>query len=558
MGPSRPTPLRKKLKDEAKRAKKEGAAGRRKAKSDDQTVEGWDLAVGIEIHAQLNTARKLFSAAPASAGDAPNSHVAPFDVSIPGSQPRFQPETLVPALRAALALNCAVEPVSRFDRKHYFWWDQPAGYQITQYYAPFARDGHVRLLARDGIAREDGEGVTVRIKQVQMEQDTGKTTAQPGGAQWVDFNRVGMPLVEIISEPDLRHPRTAAIFVKKVQALLLSVDACVSGMELGGLRADVNVSVRRSGSPLLGTRTEIKNLSTVKAVEDAIIAERDRQIAEIEAGRPVRGETRGWTLGSRETRRLRGKEGEVDYRYMPDPDIAPVVIGADLVAALRASVAHPPDAEADDLVASYGLSAKDALSLMALEAGGRVEFFYNVVDRLRELLPATAETRSYAPLAANWILHEMGKLTAEKSAAPDGEDGGELRISADGACERVPVPDLADLLHLLHEGKITGKVAKQLLISLYDGELAGGVAAAVESHDLWFRELEAAEYEALAEEVLAGQEGVLEEFRRRERFPTGKLMFLVGRMMREGPAERIRPESAERVLREKIRERCGV
>ncbi|KAL2106437.1 hypothetical protein VUR80DRAFT_6703 [Thermomyces stellatus] len=389
-----------------------------------------------------------------------------------------------------------------------------------------------------------------------MEQDTGKTTAQPGGAQWVDFNRVGVPLVEIISEPDLRHPRTAAAFVKKVQAILGAADACVSGMELGGLRADVNVSVRRSGEERLGTRTEIKNLSTIKAVEDAIIAERDRQIAELERGGTILGETRGWTLGSRETRRLRGKEGEVDYRYMPDPDIPPLVIRSDLVEALRQSVSSPPDAEVDDLVGTYGLTAKDALSLMALEDGGRAEYFYNVVDRLGELLGEGAELKSYSALAANWILHEMGKLTAEKSSGPDGEEN-RLHISADGRCEEVPVEDLAELLHLVHGGRITGKVAKQLLISLYDGELAEGVTAAVEAHDLWFREMSAEEYEDLAERVLDEQEGVLGEFKKGKRYPTGKLMFLVGRMMREG-AERMRPERAEGVLRAKIKERCGV
>lgn len=553
----RPTPVRKALKDEAKRLKKEG--GKKKAKADDQTVPGWELTVGIEIHAQLNTPRKLFSSAAAGGSEVPNSRVAAFDVAVPGSQPTFQAETLIPALRAALALDCEVQNTSRFDRKHYFWWDQPSGYQITQYYEPFAKDGRVTLKARDGIAKEDGEGVSVRIKQVQMEQDTGKTTAVPGGGQWIDFNRVGMPLVEVISEPDMRYPRTAAAFVKKVQGILGSVDACVSGMEMGGLRADVNVSVRRSGDEgaPLGTRTEIKNLSTIKAVEDAIIAERDRQIAVLEAGGTIAGETRGWTLGSKETRRLRGKEGEVDYRYMPDPDIPPLVVSPGLVEALRESVSALPDVEVDALVGEYGLSAKDAMSLMALEGGGRVEYFYNVVDRLRELLGDGVELKSYSALAANWILHEMGKLTSEKAAQVG--DVNQLSISADGLCDEVPAADLAELLHLVHGGRITGKVAKQLLMSLYDGDVPpGGVADAIEAHGLWFKELSADEYDALAEAVLEGQEGVLSEFKKGKKYPTGKLMFLVGRMMREGAAERIRPESAEGVLRRKIAERCGL
>jgi aspartyl-tRNA(Asn)/glutamyl-tRNA(Gln) amidotransferase subunit B len=237
-------PLRKQLKDEAKRAK---AAGPRKKQNRlNQVVDGWELTVGIEIHAQLNTARKLFSGAVTSFNDAPNSHVAFFDLATPGSQPVFQKETLIPALRAALALDCKIQSVSRFDRKHYFHWDQASGYQITQYYEPFARNGRLLLRERDGLAAQDKNGVEVRIQQVQMEQDTAKTMAQAGDVHWVDFNRTGVPLIEIISHPDMHHPATAAAYVKKVQQLLHAVDACVSGMEAGGLRADVNVSVRRS------------------------------------------------------------------------------------------------------------------------------------------------------------------------------------------------------------------------------------------------------------------------------------------------------------------------
>lgn len=201
-------PLRKQLKEQAKQAKKQG---KKKSKGDSQTVDGWELTVGIEIHAQLNTSRKLFSPATTSFNDEPNSHVALFDVAMPGSQPLFQKETLIPALRAALALNCEIQPVSRFDRKHYFWWDQPSGYQITQFYEPFAKKGHITLLARDGISAEDGESVTVGIKQVQLEQDTAKTLAQTGSVHWLDFNRVGVPLIEIITEPEMHHPRTAAV-----------------------------------------------------------------------------------------------------------------------------------------------------------------------------------------------------------------------------------------------------------------------------------------------------------------------------------------------------------
>jgi aspartyl-tRNA(Asn)/glutamyl-tRNA(Gln) amidotransferase subunit B len=302
-------------------------------------IQDWELTVGIEIHAELNTARKLFSDAPTSFNEEPNSNVAPFDLAYPGTQPHFQYASLLPALRAALALNCDIQRQSSFDRKHYFYQDQPAGYQITQYYEPFAKDGKIKLFSHDGIAEEDGESVSIGIKQVQMEQDTAKTLQQPPSAHLLDFNRVSHPLIEVITLPQIHHPSTAAACVRKIQAVLKSVNACIAGMEVGGLRADVNVSVRHinadeanegghsyHGVTGLGQRTEIKNLSSFKAVEDAIIAERDRQIKILESGGSVEGETRGWTLGGTETKKLRGKEGEIDYRYMPDPDIAPVIV----------------------------------------------------------------------------------------------------------------------------------------------------------------------------------------------------------------------------------------
>ncbi|PFH55799.1 hypothetical protein XA68_17607 [Ophiocordyceps unilateralis] len=552
--------LRKQLREEARRAKKEGSKNR---KTESQVVDGWELTVGIEIHAQLNTARKLFSDSITSFNDEPNSHVALFDVAMPGSQPLLNTDALLPALRAALALNCEVQRVSSFDRKHYFWWDQPSGYQITQYYEPLARHGHVTLYARDGISPEDGESVTVGIKQIQLEQDTAKTLAQANGVRWLDFNRVGVPLIEIITEADLHHPRTAAIFVRKVQLMLSSVDACVSGMEAGGLRADVNVSVRRLDDPSkkLGVRTEIKNLSTIKAVEDAIIAERDRQIRELEAGGVIAGETRGWTLGAKETRRLRGKEGEVDYRYMPDPDIAPLIIADDLVDYVKNSLAILPDAELDRLMTNWGLTAKDAMSLLALDTGSRVQYFYRVVDSLGEKLAAgfkpapPPDLAKYATLAGNWILHELGRVAALKRGSLRME---ELVFTPDGECDRVPVSELAQLLYHVYRKHITGKVAKELLLAIYLGELEDGVLAAIEANGLWFEEISQDEYVALAEAAMEGEEKVLREFGWKEEFPQGKLMFLVGKMLRLGPAERIDPIAAKEVMMARIQRRRGL
>jgi aspartyl-tRNA(Asn)/glutamyl-tRNA(Gln) amidotransferase subunit B len=551
--------LRKQLKEEAKKQKASGN-NKKKKNANNQVVDGWELTVGIEIHAQLNTAKKLFSGATTSFNDDPNTHVAYFDLATPGSQPIFQKETLIPALRAALALNCDVQPVSRFDRKHYFHWDQPSGYQITQYYEPFARDGRIHLQPRDSIAAEDGEGVCIGIKQVQMEQDTAKTLAQPGDVHWIDFNRVGVPLIEIITHPEIHHPATAAAFVRKVQVLLSAVDACVSGMESGGLRADVNVSVRRTDDPgaPLGQRTEIKNLSSFKAVEDAIIAERDRQIAVLEAGGAIAGETRGWSIGSTETRRLRGKEGEVDYRYMPDPDVAPLFIGPDLVTHLRDTMGELPDSVVDALIRDFGLSSKDAMSLVSLDGGMRVEYFWNVAGALQSELGSGTDSPEVRKnqlacfqLAANWILHELGRLTSERSDEP----ALDLGFSEDGACARVPVAHLADLISHLYARKITAKVAKELLWAISRGRIPGEYATvsdAIEKEGLWFRELSTDEYAELADTAVNGQDDVVRQFVDAKVFPHGKLMFLVGRMIRLGKEESIDPQSAERVMRQRI------
>ncbi|PMD42007.1 glutamyl-tRNA amidotransferas-like protein subunit B [Hyaloscypha variabilis F] len=556
--PETTIPFRKQLKDEAKKRKAEGTG--KKSKQDNQKLDDWELTVGIEIHAQLNTARKLFSAAASSINDTPNTHVALFDVAMPGSQPTFQKETLIPALRAALALNCEIQKTSRFDRKHYFHWDQPAGYQITQYYEPFARDGYITLYAHDGIAAEDGEEVRIGIKQIQMEQDTAKTISQPGDIHLLDFNRVGLPLIEIITLPQIHHPSTAAALVRKVQILLNAVDACVLGMQSGGLRADVNVSVRRRDSTSssthsyggiqgLGQRTEIKNLSSFKAVEDAIIAERDRQISVLESGGVIEGETRGWTIGSSETKRLRGKEGEVDYRYMPDPDLAPVVIGEDLIEHLRSTMGVLPDEEILGLTNEYGLTTKDAMSLVSLNEGGRVEYFMNVVDEyLLTSAEAEEDLKAVGRLIGNWVLHEMGGLTHDLA-----DEENPLNMTPEGDCV-IPAKQLAELVRFLSSEKITGRTAKKVLSQLFAAGLTGKEETAegiIEREGLWFTPLSEAEYAQLATDVLGGNTKVVEEILAGK---AGKINFLVGQVMRADQDGRVDATKARVVVVKLIEE----
>ncbi|KAJ6104937.1 hypothetical protein N7486_003626 [Penicillium sp. IBT 16267x] len=529
-------PLRKQLKQEAKSLK---AQKKQRKENEDSSRQEWELTVGVEIHAQLDTAAKLFSRAATSTSATPNSNVALFDLAFPGSQPQFQAATLLPALRAAIALNCQIQPVSRFDRKHYFYQDQPSGYQITQYYEPFARNGYIDLFDYDGIAPEDGDRVRIDIQQVQLEQDTAKSQEYPGptSTQLLDFNRVSHPLIEIITLPQIHTPATAAACVRKLQSILQACGAVTTGMELGGLRADINVSIRRRSEALggLGQRTEIKNLSSFKAVEDAIIAEKNRQIVVLESGGKVLGETRGWTIGSTETHLLRGKEGAVDYRYMPDPDIPPLIIGEDLITRLQESLPLAPDTLLLQLVGpEYGLPIEDAKPLMELDDGARLEYYQDVVDILHKdgLDKSTQAIR--ARMAGNWVLHELGGLLTKADQT--------------WQADIVPAQSLADLIDHLQRGLVTGLTAKQVLASIFGGDRRP-VPQLLQEDNLLLRPLSREEYISLAESAIALNPKMAEQIRGKQ---LGKLGWFVGQMMRMGEKGRVEAPKAETILRELI------
>ncbi|RMZ87283.1 hypothetical protein DV736_g5495, partial [Chaetothyriales sp. CBS 134916] len=542
------TPLRKKLKDADKATRSVRGQGHQSARPL-ESVDGWELTVGIEIHAQLNTSLKLFSAAATSASANANTHLAPFDLALPGTQPIFQKATLIPALRAALALNCDIQPRSTFDRKHYFYHDQPAGYQITQYYHPFATNGHVLLDERDGLPA--GEGLQVGIKQIQMEQDTARTRDVDDATVYVDFNRAGHPLIEIISLPQIHTPKAAAAYVRKIQGILSSVDALMAGLELGGMRADVNVSVRPTqnteyisgmgssyaGITGLGTRTEIKNLSAFNGIESAVRAERDRQISLLESGGTVVGETRGWSVTDpHATRSLRGKEGEVDYRYMPDPDIPPLYIGPDLVQHLYDTLPRSPEQSSDILTAKYGLSMADAGALMALDHGQRLYYFLDSVDSLSQLqgLHRTPHEQS-GKLVANWVLHELGSLLSTEDTI--------------WTPELVPAEQLAHIILLQQRGEITHVSAKQVLKMVFDGD-ARDISDLVREEGLFFVAMSNEEYVALAERVIEAYPDHVRDIR--EGGKHGKIKFLLGQMMRQAEKGKIQATIAEEVLRKQL------
>ncbi|KAL8786303.1 MAG: hypothetical protein Q9195_008263 [Heterodermia aff. obscurata] len=553
-------PYRKQLKEESKRRRAAKHLSNEETEGKDARSEKWELTVGIEVHAQLNTERKLFSRARTSIDAEPNSHVAVFDLAYPGTQPNFQKATLIPALRAAIAFNCTIQRRSRFDRKHYFYPDQPAGYQITQYYEPYAKDGSIVLYDHDGIAPEDGHSVTIGIKQIQMEQDTAKTIQQDS-VTLLDFNRVSHPLIEIITLPQIHSPQTAAACVRKIQATLQAVNAVTTGMEMGGLRADVNVSVRlrdRSGEQAasfsysgvtgLGQRTEIKNLSSFKAVEDAIIAERDRQIEVLESGGMIEAETRGWALGNTATTRLRGKEGEVDYRYMPDPDLAPIIISEDLITHISETLPELPDTSIKELVDEFKLTLKDAKTLISVDDGKRLAYFDQVLAGLVKTLQSgecpdlpeqylrdpsitKADKTEYARLVANWAIHEVGSVTASSDSAYA------------TALERPVV--LVHVLQYLVKKQITGQSAKKLFLLALENP-GRHVDQIFKEENLELKEIPRAEYLRMAQSLIDANQETAEKVRKGHQ---GKLMWFVGQMVRGGKGS-IEAPRAKEVLEE--------
>lgn len=425
-----------------------------------------------------------------------------------------------------------------------------------KFVAPFARNGSLTLSLHDGIDPADitdsgnNQSLTIGIKQIQMEQDTAKTALEAPSTYLLDFNRVSHPLIEIITLPQIHSPATAAAVVRKIQSLLRSVDACVAGMEVGGLRADVNVSVRRrdaeagpheyAGVKGLGTRTEIKNLSSFKAVEDAVTAERDRQIAVLDAGGVIDGETRGWTIGSTETTRLRSKAGEVDYRYMPDPDLGAVYVEPELVDYLRETLPELPDATVARAMADFGLSLKDAKTLVTLDDGERLEYCAEIIELVLaspwcgEGQGITDQTK-VGRTVANWILHEVGGLLTA-----DGRAWEDLSVTS---------TQLAEIVSNLLQKQITGRTAKQLLQQLYAGEdESASVGSLIDEGNLRLRPMSEHNYRALAQTVLDENPDMVQAIK--EKGQKSKAMFFVGQMVRRADEGTVEAEKARQVVEE--------
>ncbi len=392
----------------------------------------WEIVIGMEVHAQVNSNAKLFSGAATAFGAAPNSHVSLVDAAMPGMLPVINAECVAQAVRTGLGLKAKINLRSVFDRKNYFYPDLPQGYQISQYKSPVVGEGVVVVDLPDG-------SVSVGIERLHLEQDAGKLLHdQHPSMSFVDLNRSGVALMEIVSKPDLRSAEEAKAFLAKLRSILRYLGTCDGDMEKGNLRADVNVSVRRPGAAL-GTRCEIKNVNSIRFVGQAVDYEARRQIEILEDGGAIEQETRLYDAGRNETRSMRNKEEAHDYRYFPDPDLLPLELTASYVEELRRDLPELPDDKKARFLSALGLAAYDANVLVAERDGA---------DYFEAALRRPDGAARDAKLVANWVINELfGRLNREA-----------LEMSA----SPVSAAQLGAILDLIAAGTISGKIAKDL------------------------------------------------------------------------------------------------
>jgi aspartyl-tRNA(Asn)/glutamyl-tRNA(Gln) amidotransferase subunit B len=475
----------------------------------------WETVIGLEIHAQLATRSKIFSGSPTAYGAPPNTQADLVDLGYPGVLPVLNAEAVRMAVKLGLAINARIAPLSVFARKNYFYPDLPKGYQISQYELPIVAQGSLEIVLEDGRAKRIG------ITRAHLEEDAGKSLHEGlPGMTGIDLNRAGTPLVEIVSEPDMRSAKEAVAYMKKMHTLVRYLEICDGNMQEGSFRCDANVSVRPAGTQKFGTRTETKNLNSFRFVERAINFEIARQIELIESGRPVVQETRLYDPDKGETRPMRSKEEANDYRYFPDPDLLPLKVDAALIESVRATLPELPDQKAARLCSEYGLPPYDA----------------GVLTASRELADYYEEVVHAAPsdpkLAANWV---MGDLAAALN-----KEG--IEVSSG----KLPAARLAELLRRIADGTISGKLAKEVFEVMWSE--GAGADAVIESRGLRQITDTAAIVRAI-EEVMAKNPAQLAEYRAGKDKLFG---FFVGQVMK-ATAGKANPAQLNELLRGKLR-----
>lgn len=474
----------------------------------------WETVIGLEIHAQLATRTKIFSGAPTAYGAEPNTQACLVDLGYPGVLPVLNRDAVRMAVKFGLAVDAQIAPRSVFARKNYFYPDLPKGYQISQYELPVVHGGRLDIMLEDGTVK------TIGITRAHLEEDAGKSLHEDfQGMTGIDLNRAGTPLLEIVSEPDMRTAKEAVAYMKKIHSLVRYLQICDGNMQEGSFRCDANVSVRRVGEEKFGTRCEVKNLNSFRFIERAIDHEVERQIELIEGGGKVVQQTRLYDPDKGETRAMRGKEEANDYRYFPDPDLLPLLIDEDMVAAVRETLPELPDAKRQRFMDQYGLPPYDAAVLTAAREMGD---YYEAVVRAVGDEPK---------LAANWV---MGEFSAALN-----KDGVEL--------ENAPVSAamLGGMLARIVDETISGKIAKEVFEAMWAGE--GDADTVIEAKGLK-QITDSGAIESIIDDIIAANPTQLEQYRAGKDKLFG---FFVGQVMKatQGKAN---PAQVNELLKKKL------
>jgi aspartyl-tRNA(Asn)/glutamyl-tRNA(Gln) amidotransferase subunit B len=480
----------------------------------------WETVIGLEIHVQLATNTKIFSGASTAFGAEPNTQACAVDLALPGTLPVFNDGAQKMAIMFGLAINAEIGKRAVFERKNYFYPDLPKGYQTTQLEAPIVGEGYVDIETEDGERR-------VRIHHAHLEEDAGKSLHEDfHGQSGIDLNRAGTPLVEIVSEPDMRTSKEAAAYARKIHAIVTTLGICDGNMAEGSMRCDCNVSIRPKGSETLGTRTELKNINSFRFIERAIDTEVERQIDLIEEGGTVVQETRLYDPDKNETRSMRSKEDANDYRYFPCPDLLPVVVDDAYVEAIRLTLPELPDARKERFISDLGLSEYDAGVLSAYR--NQADYFESVIECCGD-----------AKLAANWVMGELAKnLNAADLNIEDSP------VSAD---------QLGGLLVRIKDNTISGNIAKKVFEVQWN---EGGTADEIIEAKGLKQVTDTGAIESMIDEVIANATAQVEQYKTAEPAKRGKMLgFYMGQVM-TASGGKANPGAVTGILKSKLDALC--
>jgi aspartyl-tRNA(Asn)/glutamyl-tRNA(Gln) amidotransferase subunit B len=475
----------------------------------------YETIIGLEVHVELKTKSKIFCPSSTEFGGDPNTHVCPVCLGLPGVLPVLNKKVLEYAIRAALALNCEIAEYSKFDRKNYYYPDLPKNYQISQYDLPLARNGYLNI-------EVNGQTKRIGITRIHMEEDAGKLIHQGTIAtspySLVDYNRTGVPLIEIVSEPDMRSPEEARAYLEKLKTIIQYTGVSDCKMEEGSLRCDANVSVRPKGSREFGTKTEIKNMNSFKALQRALAYEVERQIAVLEEGGRIIQETRTWDESKGVTLPMRSKEEAHDYRYFPEPDLVPLIIDRRWVEEIRATLPELPDERRNRYIKRYDLPAYDATVLTATK---------EIADYFEECVALYPNAKA----VSNWMMGDLSRLLNAHNM-----DITQCKVSP---------RQLTDMLKLMDRGTISGKIAKTVFEEMF---ATGKDPEQIVQEKGLVQITDEGTIAAVVDEVLASNAKVVEDYLKGKDRAFG---FLVGQVMK-ATRGKANPELVNRLLREKI------